>query len=278
MEIVERTIEYSGDPTYTIAFTGDTHIGTMHHDRKHWLRDVATINDDDNCLWLHLGDAVEAITPSDKKRWAGNEIDQKFTTRLDDLPQAQMECFEQDVWDISDKCIGLVQGNHEQKYAQYHYGNLTRRACDALHVPYLSDTALVRLTFRRLDEDGNRNRSHVVTLYVQHGSGGGATTGAKVNRIENLPAGFSADIFAWGHVHKRVVWPFVQLSIPSNGKLQLVERELWGVLSGSYLKSYQEGASSYGQRAAYRPVSLGCAYVRIRPLMRKVMGDYGGVL
>jgi len=273
MHLIKKVVEYTGDPVFTIAFMGDTHIGCVSHDRNHWLRDIATIRDTENCFWIHDGDACECIVPTDP-RWHGGGIDKCFHDRLDDLPSAQYEQFEKDVFDIRDKCLGLSEGNHDGEFQRRHYGKLTQKSAERLGVPFLSDTAMIRITFRRLDENGERNKSCVKTIFVQHGAGGGSKGGGKVNKMEDLPAAFEANIYVWGHVHRKMIWPGMILRIPESGKLHLVEKEVWYVLSGSYFKTYQEGHSSYGQRAAYRPVVLGCPSIQIRPMTGAIVGGY----
>lgn len=77
MQLVERVIEYSGRQVFTIHVTGDTHIGTVHHDRTRWLRDIRIIENNPRALWLHVGDTIEAISPDDF-RWAGAELAPEF--------------------------------------------------------------------------------------------------------------------------------------------------------------------------------------------------------
>ena len=45
-----------------------------------------------------------------------------------------------------------------------------------------------------------------------------------------------------------------------------------GVVSGSYLKTYAQGVTSYGEQKGYEPVTLGAAWVKINPETREMWG------
>jgi len=267
LELVQRIVEYEGDQTFTPYFIGDTHIGTIHHDRKLWLRDIQRIADDPRALWVGMGDAVEAITLTDP-RFSAKEIDEPFRDRLDDLPYAQLEQFIEDVAPIADKCLGLHEGNHETEYQRRHYGKLTLKACEGLGMPFLSDTAMTRLVFRYVSK-GERQATYVLTIYSEHGTGGGRKKGAKVNALEDLSAGFAADVYARGHVHTKLIWEGARLSIPAKGALVLRNDTPLFILTGSYYRSYEVGSTSYGQRASYPPTVLGCERIFVQPLARR---------
>jgi hypothetical protein len=269
MELCERVVNYTGMDIFTLYLTGDTHYGTIHHDRKRWLNDVDTIKNDPHALWLHVGDAVEAIVLTDP-RFKGSEIAPEFRDRLDDLPHAQIEQFCRDAEPIRDKCIGLLEGNHENEYTRRHYGRLTEKAAEWLGVPFLSDTCLIRLMFRHTSTEGERNRTFVTTIYAEHGSGGGRKKGAKVNNLEDLSAFFDADIYARGHVHTKMIWEGCRLGIPHKGALKLLDKTPLFALTGSYYRGYEVGSTSYAQQKGLPPSALGCERVLIQPLKERV--------
>jgi hypothetical protein len=43
-----------------------------------------------------------------------------------------------------------------------------------------------------------------------------------------------------------------------------------GVISGSYLKTYAQGVTTYGEQKGYEPTSLGAAWVQIHPESRRL--------
>jgi hypothetical protein len=53
---------------------------------------------------------------------------------------------------------------------------------------------------------------------------------------------------------------------------KLTNRTKIGVVSGSYLKTYAQGVTSYGEQKGYEPTTLGAAHVQIRPDTREVWG------
>jgi hypothetical protein len=44
------------------------------------------------------------------------------------------------------------------------------------------------------------------------------------------------------------------------------------VISGSYLKTYAQGVTSYGEQKGYEPTTLGAAWVAIKPQTRDIWG------
>ncbi len=269
MELVERVIEYSGDRVFSLYFVGDSHIGNLGHDRELWLHDLDVIANDPYALCIYTGDAVEAITPSDP-RWDGEELPEEFFHSIGKLPHAQIKRFKSEISPIAEKIIGIHRGNHDNRFKREHYCPLIETVCEDLDVKCLYDVALTRLVFRHIGDKGERTRTYTLPVYSEHGSGGGASDGANLNKLMLKQADFEAKVYARGHCHRKGVWEAARLSIPSRGRLQLQEQIALFVLSGSYLRTYQQGANGYGQRASYKPTVLGCERVMIRPLVDQV--------
>jgi hypothetical protein len=51
---------------------------------------------------------------------------------------------------------------------------------------------------------------------------------------------------------------------------KLVQFERLGMVAGSYLKTYQQGTTTYGEQRGYRPTSLGPAVAHINPEAREL--------
>ena len=264
MQLYSKEITYRGDPVFTLTPLGDIHVGTIHCDRKLFRRDVEEIRVNPLGLWIGIGDYCESIVMSDP-RFSVEEIDPEFIPYLGSLAVAQRDAFIADVMPIKDKCIGLLEGNHEFQNRARHYVDIVRDACRALETEYLSDAAMVRLIFRLVDDDGKHVRSHTVKIFACHGHGGGRKTGGKVNKVEDLMDAFDADIYLMGHVHTKLTVKRPRLSVPSKGSMKLITRPRIGALTGSYYKTFEVGASSYGQRQVYNPLELGCVSIKIRP-------------
>jgi predicted phosphodiesterase len=269
MYLYSKEIRYQGDPWIPIYPLGDIHEGTIHCDRKLFRRDVGKIDVDPLALWLGIGDYCESIVMSDP-RFAVEEIDPEFIPHLGRLACAQRDAFIRDVMPIKDKCIGLLEGNHEFENRKRHYVDIVRDACRELETEYLSDAAMIRLIFRRVDEEGNHVRSNTIKIFACHGHGGGRKTGGKVNKVEDLMDSFDADIYLMGHVHTKLTVKRPRLLVPNCGKMKLIAKPRIGALTGSYYRTYEECSSSYGQRQVYAPLELGGVCIKIRPMTGEI--------
>jgi hypothetical protein len=264
LNLITKEITYKGDQTFTLYPLGDIHLGTIHCDRNHFKQTIDRIAADPNALVVGMGDYCECIVLSDP-RFEPSEISPEFQGRLGDIAVAQGEQFIADILPIKDKIIGMIDGNHEFELKRRHYYDLTLSACRTLGVPYLSDTAMIRLVFRRESDTSKHVESHNVFIYAEHGAGGGGKSGGKVNSLCDLMAHFEADLYLRGHVHDKIVVPKPMLRMTGQGKAKLIQKKRFGVLTGCFYKSYEEGSSSYGQRKGYAPNEIGCPAIRIRP-------------
>jgi len=130
--------------------------------------------------------------------------------------------------------------------------------CDRLGVRYLDYSALFDIEFKC------KSKIETFKLFVHHGAGAANTTGGKTNRLKKMMVEVcDADLFLMGHCHERIDIQLVRLSQDKN--YQLIERELTGAISGSYLATYREGGTSYGEMKMYAPVSLGSVAFTILP-------------
>lgn len=272
MNTTSKDISYTGNPVFTLYPLGDTHLGTIHCDTKHLARTIEAIKNDPHALWIGMGDMCECIVLSDP-RFQSSEIAPEFRDKIDTLACAQRDAFIEMCAPIADKCIGILAGNHEEEMKRRHYIDVTMDVARGLGAPYLSDTAFVRLTFRKpSDTSGGVGEVWPVVIYAEHGTGGGRKPGAKINNLLDMSIGFEADIYLRGHVHIKDVHPVEYLRLSPRCKPQLQNGKRLLVLTGSYYRSYEEGSSSYGQRNSYLPVALGTPRVLLYPIKKTMEG------
>jgi predicted phosphodiesterase len=265
MQLIEKIIPFTGDPVFEIYGIGDGHEGTVHHDAKRFQRYIDAVASDPYTYWVALGDHAECIVPSDP-RFEPSEVDPIFYSHIGTLARAQSDRYIETVRPIKDKCLGVIEGNHEYQIRRRHYIDLARDAASQLEVPYLSDCAIIRFSFQLVGEDGKRQKSCLRTLFLSHGAGGGRKGGSTSNRLEDLMGEWDCDMFMFGHTHKRVTTRRVRLGVTDHGKPHMTVKEQVGASSGSFYWTYTEGHSSYGQRQLMPPVPLGSVRFRIRPL------------
>jgi hypothetical protein len=245
----------------------DTHLCSPEADEKEVRRTVELIRNDPFAYWGHGGDITDCILPGDP-RWNLRAIDlkalldSKGKASLDDLASWQIDKADEIFWPIAHKCLWLQEGNHEQAMYRHYNTHLTNQLIRrwkerGVTVPYGGQTAFVRLDFTWNHETTTKY------VFAEHGATGGGSNGNGVNNFEQRLSNMDADLYFKGHVHKRMVWHSEQLSWGARG---ITHRYRVMALTGAYLKSYSDGGSpAYGERAAYKPVSIGGVVALIQP-------------
>jgi len=186
---------------------------------------------------------------------------------------------------IRHKCLGLLFGNHESNYQRAtEQTNLHGWLCTELGVPNLGYTAFIDVCFirvpkrrkkpeLRMDRDGISGQSvQRFRIFAHHGAGYATTPGGKLNRLIQYMYNFDADIYMIGHVHDQKGQRLVQITT-NEACDKIVGRERLGIISGSYLKTYKQGVTTYGEAKGYAPVPLGASFVRIKPDTREMRAE-----
>lgn len=156
---------------------------------------------------------------------------------------------------MKNRIIGILNGNHYQSYRDGTNGD--QYLANELGAKYLGVCAAVRVNF---DYCGKHCG---ILLVAHHGRGAGTTAGGRLNSVEKL-AGYwpEAEIVLMGDNHARGAVPLgdkltlVQASNTECG-YALKSRKTYIARTGSFLKSYEPGESSYVVDAALPPASLG---------------------
>ena len=266
MELAEYRINYSSRRDKIVLYPlGDIHFGTRHCDVNLLNKTIAKIRDNPNAYWIGMGDYCEMITLSDP-RFVASEILPDLYPSLGTLAVAQRDAIIELLKPIADKCLGLLEGNHEYEIKNRHYVDIVRDMARELRVCYLGNAAMIRLVVYR--EPGNQTSTFYV--YAEHGSGGGKKPGGKINALEDMMSNFDADIYLRGHVHTKLSSKRPMLKLSSKGKLKLMTATRVCVLTGCYYRSYEVGTSSYAERRGFPPTELGTPAVLITPTTREI--------
>lgn len=274
----KRHIKFTGlTKPFTLYYVSDLHLMSKACAEKKLYEDLAAIKSDPYAFWIGGGDYVDMIGRTDKRfdpdavaEWVSVEdlgrLGEVGYTKVRDL-----------FMPIRHKCLGLLQGNHERKFElfqqQQHW---TDWLCCELSVPNfgyscLFDLVLVRKTgFRTpkllpvgetLGPGGSR---WTVRFFCHHGAGYAQTPGGKMNRLSQFMDAFEADVYCIGHVHDKIGRRQPILGANQHCT-RIIDYDRIGVISGSYLRTYSQGTTTYGEQRGYRPVNLGMASVQLHP-------------
>jgi predicted phosphodiesterase len=254
MEILRKVIKKDSVNVYVIT---DVHVGAMNCNERGFKEFVKTILKDPDGYWIGLGDYIDCINFSDRKRFSPIEVLNEFKiTDLKDLPRVQMKRFYEMIAPIQDKCLALVVGNHEEAYIKYnHFDIYDYLANDLMRQKDLKIgyNGFLKLNF------GTQTR-YDVDFYLTHGAkGGGMTEGYPINYIHGIAKEKEADIYLSGHIHQLVLDVKDKLGTTSKCNLKNV-RKVYAVC-GTWLNKYQEGTSGYFESARGWQTTAG--YVKI---------------
>jgi len=259
----------------------DLHLGARACAEDRIREDVTAIKDDPFSFWLGGGDYADFIGYSDKRFDPDSVAPWVSVKDLGKLGRVGMRRARDILSPIKEKCLGLLIGNHEKHYElKTENEGLHGWLCEELHAPNLGYCALFDVVFVRDPAEKTPSlysaspRAHGFTsqtfrVFAHHGAGYAVTPGGKMNRLVQFMMSFEADIFFCGHIHDQIARSEPTLGADARCTKIIQHRKL-GVVSGSYLMTYAQGSTSYGEQRGYRPTTLDAASVEICPETREM--------
>lgn len=251
---------------FKITPLGDVHYGNRGCNKKLFETAVAQIANQPNTYTILMGDMCEAINYRDP-RFSPECIDSSLSIEnLDRLFQIQCEYIINTLMPIRDKIIGIHEGNHEIKVRSHNHFDMTGTIAKALEIKNLRSVAWTRLKFYR------STATYTTVLHSLHGAGGATTLAGIINKMRNIAEGMAnSRIILMGHTHKAFA-QFLdpKLYIPRKGKLKLEAESVIIANTGSFLKGYSEGTTSYVEQKGLRPIDLGTVCIKIVPDKNKI--------
>lgn len=256
------------------------------------LRQRDEILNDPFTFWIGGGDYGEFIGFGDAKRFDPDAVSERVTVA--DLGRLGKRTYEgiRDIFrPIASKCLGLIVGNHEKQYMRrQQQEDLHGWLCTELGVADLGYSCFMDVVFQQtrgftktatgrclplLSDMSLDKKSHAGSetfrIWCHHGAGAAQTKGGKINRLVSFMRNFEADIFFMGHVHDQMGARLTPL-VANSDCTKIENRTKLGVISGSYLKTYSQGVTTYGEQKGYEPTTLGAAWVQVRPQGREMWG------
>jgi hypothetical protein len=277
----------SWSDSFKLVYFSDIHWLAKACAEKEVLRQRDEILNDPFTFWIGGGDYGEFIGFGDVKRFDPDAVSDSVTVA--DLGRLGKKTYEgiRDLFaPIKHKCLGLIVGNHEKQYMRrLQQEDLHGWLCTELGVADLGYSCFMDVVFAqtrgfgqhapRLEfaspKKANHSGSNTFRVWCHHGAGAAQTKGGKINRLVSFMRQFEADIFFMGHVHDQMGARLTPL-IANSDCTKLENRTKLGVISGSYLKTYAQGHTTYGEMKGYEPVTLGAAWVGIKPGTRELWG------
>ena len=253
MIVTEYRIPYKYGDSIRLKPVFDIHYGNAYCDTRA-LKDYLA-DSDDKTYFLGGGDSIDAIITRDMKRY----MKHSDATETDAVIDEQVDGLYEILAPYQDRFIGLMDGNHEHTIVKYHGTNPIKRLCEKMGCEHLGYSSLIKLVFT---EEGSRIRTVIVRTH--HGWGGGSRTqGADLTKFSRDVGHWDADIFLYGHTHRRVSDTIERLGI--SGK-KLIARPKYVFVCGSFLKTLSlTPDATYSEVAGYPPIAIGGVNITIKP-------------
>jgi hypothetical protein len=252
LKVIEHAIDEWYEPT-VLVLLGDLHLGASNVDEK-MIEQVSQRIKAPNTYWIDLGDSIDAINMRDPRFDPRMLPDWIELADLLDLSKAQVTRYKHYFGHSGANCWARLYGNHEaslQKHTERDIYASLNNAIDLDPNRALGYSGFIRLRFRYKSK-GKVTWTWTQILYISHGAGNGRLAGAKALKLERLPIGWDADIYAIGHTHtKMVLQKRVAALQPKKNIIESKQKIMVNV------GSYMDGLTGYPERKLMFPQALG---------------------
>lgn len=260
MKCIETKIDYNFGDKITLVPIGDVHLGDINCDIKALKKQINWIANREDTYTILMGDMINAIVPSDSRRYDPDTIDPNYNT-IEKEFNGLIKLFKPLA--EKGKIVASIEGNHEQVTRARHHFNFSRQFCTALNVPYAGSAALIKLKMIRNGKTGNKKNTSSVVIFATHGYGGGRKIGSKVNKLNDLISFIDADLMVMGHSHNLQTSVHTKLGMSSSGKL--TKHKVLLANTGCFLHGWSEKAATYAERNCYPTEKIGVVKIIIDP-------------
>lgn len=283
MKALRHSIDVkSASEVWTVYGLFDIHKGDAACNQTRLHADIKAIRDDPFALWLGGGDYITGI----------DHLDPRYDPRVTEIENIERQCedFADMMAPIYDKCIGLLEGNHEFQIERHKGGSAYRYICKELESRRMSANAsaeekrkagsrlalgvqgYVTLSFKRPGGSGATG----FTIYCEHGAGGGDLAGGDALMLGRLLSRHDCHVALCGHRHRVHILKTDGDKVTRNGNVELYRR--YAAICGAYLEPYlspdEDGypRDSYAERKHKAPIdSDSWVRLKIKPFAGKAM-------
>ena len=239
MQVIRKEIEYGRADKFTFYPIGDMHTGVIHCDEDLLKETVSEINHNPKAIWLGMGDYADLITPGDFRRWEGKILAPWMKGAEDNIGPTQLERVDEILSPIWNKCLGLIDGNHDDEIRRAHHynfmGELLKKANRKHEVPHAGVSCFLELIFRRKGSA----EAHSFIIHARHGEGAARTSGARSMAVLRLSQSMvNAHVTLMGHLHGQESPDRPQGLLLQRGKIKSFESI--ATMTGAWLRAYMQ--------------------------------------
>lgn len=235
------------------------------------LRKVIRWGVDHGAYFTGMGDMSDVASPSNREAIRAARMYDTVKDTLRSGAEDTLEELEQEFDDTRGRWLGMVEGHHLWEFED---GSTTdTRFADAMGCEFLGSSALISARLPAIGQ--HKQPSFVISAW--HGEGGGGTLGAPLTKLERMVGDREADMYFMGHYHKALAAKKPRLGVVGGergGEPRIVHKDLLLVVTGSFMRSYQQGSrrdgrkmGGYAEKAGMSPAALGVIACFVRPKM-----------
>ena len=267
MRYLSRAIEYEYTKSVRLVLFSDTHLGSAHFARRHFTKFLEQSMDHPNAWLIGVGDQIDAIVPSDFKRFQLSTVHSKYlkAENPDELLDLQCADFVDIMEPYKDRIIGLIEGNHEETIRKKHGTNPHRRLiCEPLGCENLGRSCLLLLKFQQF-HNGTPAKTRSLTIFAHHGfGGGGRTEGGSITKYSRFMTYYDADVYVTAHDHDFWVKKVARIGITHTGKMQ--HKDMVLANTGAFMKTLSDtDTPSWAETRGFPPRNLGGLVLEFTP-------------
>lgn len=248
---------------FYIAPIGDIHQDIKLHSHKifsrwcdKWKR---RMDRGETVVVIGMGDYNDSLSYRERRIQA--QLHESTREAMDEIAEENALKFAKKLEFFKGHCMAWITGNHD--YMIDGSRNVSSVLSEQLGGKVCGVGALLTITAKK--SEGWKFVGDY-DVFVHHGVGGGVTAGATLNSLDRARLVAYADLYMMGHDHKLAAEPMVILRRGGTIKNpHIVEKKQTLVRTGSFLRGYVPGSSSYVAAKCMRPVALGGACVKITP-------------
>lgn len=264
---------------FSLYDVADIHWGTKGMSMDRLCHDRERIKGDPWALWFEGGDYADFIHPNDK-RFDPASFDPSIkvsdlTSYAAKVARQVTEFFKP----IRHKCLGWCIGNHDLKYlTRTSQMQIHEEICREMRVPNMGYSGWADLYFVHLPGRPVAVKVSVappkrftarLRVLVHHGFSTAASPGGKINAMKRLVDSVEADLVMMSHVHEQLAKSFTRL-YPDENCSSIQAKITMGMITGTYLRTYVPGMTSYGEQRGYHPTTLGASRATYSPAEMKL--------
>jgi UDP-2,3-diacylglucosamine pyrophosphatase LpxH len=208
--------------------------------------------------FVNLGDLFNMIVPNDTRRYMPS-VNKEELIGLDDYVMATVdgavERYSKFPWRF------FVQGNHGQEFLKRHYIDPVAMMSRKLGIPYGGFSGFCK--FRFIPKYATGGKASTFVLLYHHGAWGGRVIKGFGGARDYARHFDGWDCFVYGHNHQLNIHHETRIRQTAAGGIE--KRPVFYVNTGTWLETYDEGETTYGEVRGYPPVALASPLITVTP-------------